>query len=550
MRRKDSVTHRVFAILGILGMLTTGSVQASPICVDAGNPQYFYYGGKTTALVGTSAEYLCHIVQTMDLFGSYCMFSDPTVPPMYDYQAYINELSAKGLNVFRVWVGLNHSPGKEFNSSPYPNEQPFPYDISTNKWNAAADLNNDATWDTTYLNHLYEVIDFARTRNPSIIVEVTLFDPWSGNWALGPWNSANVYNGTGFSTEKDFATLPASTSCATAIASGPRKRQVDMMKRIAKKLNPLDNFYWEISNEPDIASTITGTETAIWHDCMVQQLYSYESTLPNGHHVIGVNYHSFDALSTIKNNSYPNSVPRIKVVNTHYVQKKDSAHQGAMELIRNWHLGSSGSLNRIFGFNETKITPFQQTPDTTRAEAWEFMLNEGGVYDHLGYEWEYSTGASTMRTYLGKLNTFLRGLDLRRMQRSTGNPPSWAPSLPAYPTWGDTTTQIYWAAMQDGVDTYVLYLHHSMLDSNKRHYLKPTSITRLTSLTVQPGSNGRTYTVQWINPATGATIGSTPSSIVADGLPKMLTVPNYTYDIALKVSDGVTTPSSLTCAAF
>ena len=104
--------------------------------------------------------------------------------------------------------------------------------------------------------------------------------------------------------------------------------------------------------------------------------------------------------------------------------------------------------------------------------------------------------------------------------------------------------------MQDGVDTYVLYLHHSKLDSGKRHYLKPASITKLANLTIQPGSNGRTYTVQWINPATGATIGSTPP-IVADGLPKMLTVPNnYTYDIALKVSDGVTTPSSLTCAAF
>lgn len=549
MRAKDSKIRRILAIIGILGVLASGSIQATPICVDAVNPQYFYYGGKTTALVGTSAEYLCHVVQTMDLFGNYCMFSDATVPPMYDYRAYIDELSSKGLNVFRVWVGLNHSPGEEFNFVPYPNEHPFPYNTSTSKWNVGVDLNNDATWDNAFLNNLYSVVDYARSKNPDIIVEVTLFDPWSGSWLGGPWHSSNIYNGTGFSTRKDFITLPSGTGCAAAIASGPRKRQVDMMKKIAKKLNPLDNFYWEIANEPDFGTEITGTEAAIWHDCMVQQLYTYEAGLPNGHHLIGVNYHTVDALNTIKNNSYPSSVPNIRIANIHYVQRRDDQHQGAMELIRNWHLGSSGSLNRIFGFNEGKITPFQQTPDTTRAEAWEFMLNEGGIYDHLGYEWGMGTAPATMRTYLGKLNTFLGGLNLRRMRRSTGNPPSWAPTLPAYPAWGDTTnTRIYWGAMQDGTDTYVLYLHHSILDSGKRHYLKPSSISRLMNLTIQPGSSGATYTVTWINPSTGGTLGTT--TVVADGLTKTLTVPNYTYDIALKVSNGAVNSSTATCAAF
>ncbi len=573
-----TMTARILTSL-LLGLLAAGPTLAGPICVDAGNPQYFYYGGKTIALVGTSAEYLCHVAQVqpnkpsnqVPFLGSYCMYSDPLVPVNLDYTAYIDELAAKNLNVFRVWVGLNHSPGREpdavgqpFDPDPYPHEHPFPFNTGMNKWNAAANLADDTTWDTTYLTQLFNVINYAQGKTPSVIVEVTLFDPWSGDWTRGPWNSANVYNGTGFAAEKDFATLPAGTSCATAIASGPRKRQVDMMKRIAKKLNPLNNFYWEIANEPEINADngVTGAEAALWHDCMVQQLYNYEATLPNGHHLIGVNYHTIDALNTIKNNTYPSSVPNVKVVNTHYVHNADGTRQGAIDLIRSWHDTSGGTdLNRIFGFNETKIVPILQTPDTARAEAWEFMLNEGGIYDHLGYEWATNTQATNLRNYLGKLNSFLGTLNLRRMNRSTGNPPSWVlpgpivppfNSLPPYgtPETSNSATKIYWAAMQESTDTYVLYIHHSQLHSSKTKYVKPTSINRLTSLILQPGSNLRTYTVKWINPATGVTIPSSPSSFVADGMLKQLTVPNYTYDIALSVSDGLTNAVALTCAPF
>jgi hypothetical protein len=177
------------------------------------------------------------------------------------------------------------------------------------------------------------------------------------------------------------------------------------------------------------------------------------------------------------------------------------------------------------------------------------MLNEGGVYDHLGYEWSTSQVAIDTRTYLGKLNTFLKGLNLRRAKRSTGNPPAWAPSLPPYasPEVSGSATKIYWAAMQEGTYRYVLYIHHSKKQTvSFQGYEKPASITRLNTLTVQLGSSGDSYTAEWIDPATGALKGSTP--LVADGLTKTLTVPSYTYDIVLRMKGGLSNAVVAGCA--
>lgn len=517
-----------------------------PLCVDGVNSQYFQYNGEAIALVGASASYLCH-VPVSNHVGDYCTYEAPGTPGAVGYKDYIDDLAAKGLNTFRLWVTLNHSPGIQPGpgiGQPYADEQPFfwnedPMSANYHKWDVGL-------WNEAFFDHIREVITYAQSKTPPVFVEVTLFDPWSGDWDNGPWNNNNIYNGTAFAAEKGFVTLPSGGTCA-AFGGGPRKRQIDLMKKLAAEINSLDNFYWEIANEPDInaGDGVTGLEAAAWHNCVIQELYNYEGTLPNGRHMIGVNYHTADSLNSVS------SAPKIKVVNGHYVDLADSTRFSAIELIRGWHEGPNGSLGRIFGFNESKITPIQTSAEATRAEAWEFMLNEGGVYDHLGYEWSTSAVAANTRTYLGKLNTFLKGLNLRRAKRSTGNPPAWAPSLPAYesPEAAGSATKIYWAAMQEGTYRYVLYIHHSTKQTSGgfRGYVKPASITRLNTLTVQLGSSGDTYTVEWLDPATGALKSST--TVVADGLTKTLTVPNYTYDIVLRMKGGITNVVAAGCAA-
>jgi hypothetical protein len=540
---------RKFLSLALLALLPLLSIPAAafgaPICVDAYNPQYFRFEGNTIALVGSSAEYLCH-VRVSNHVGDYCTYEAPG-ENVVGYKDYIDDLVAKGLNTFRLWVALNSSPGRDLTNTGMPYDQEQPFLFANPLWNVA-----DGTWEEAFFDHIREVIAYAQSKSPKVIVEVTLFDPWSGDWTQGPWSSNNIFNGTGFAAEKGFVTLPSGGSCA-AFNGGPRKRQIDVMKKLAGEINDLNNFYWEIANEPDVNSGdgVSGGEAAAWHDCVVQQLYSYEGTLPNGRHLIGVNYHTLDALNTIKNNSYPNSVPRIKIVNAHYVDLGDSSRYSAIELIRNWH-GGPNELNRIFGFNESKITPIQTGADATRAEAWEFMLDQGGVYDHLGYQWSTSGVAISTRTYLGRLNTFLKGLNLRRAARSAGNPPTWAPSLPAYETDDDGVAggpKIYWGAMQEGQERYVLYIHHSTKQSGAfQGYVKPGSIHRITSLDVQLGAAGIPYTVEWINPATLGVLSST--SIPGDGVRRTLTVPSYSYDIALRISNGITSIIPGDCAPY
>lgn len=526
----------------------SSSAQAASLCVDPQNPQYFLQGTVTKALVGASGEYICHVPMP-NFIGYYCTY-EYGGQVIVGHKDYINDLAAKGLNLFRMWIVLNHSPGRALNGGTvYANEQPFHFNAQ-GKWNHAA-----GQWDSLFFPHVYDVISYAATKG--VYVEVTVFDPWSGDWTTGPWYGPNIANGTGFGVEKDFVTLPAGGTCANSFTSGPRQRQVDALKKLALTINPLNNFYWEIANEPDINPSLngpTGSQIAAWHDCMIQELYNYEGTLPNGRHMIGVNYTTTDAINTVKNNTYPNSSPKVKIVNGHYVDITDvgATRQGAIELIRNYNNGPSGNLNRLFGFNETHISPNitqNQNADTTRAEAWEFMFHEGGVYDHLGYDWNTPT-AATIRTQLGKLSIYLNSLDLMRIQRSAGNPPSWAPGLPAYgsndqPT-VPTSPQIFWGAMESPNER-VLYLHHSEWQGSAyRHYKKPTSITRRTTL--QLSLPAGTFTYNWINPITLGVLssGTVPAS-------QLIAVPNYTYDIALEVLPSIvsipTRSCSVTCCA-
>jgi hypothetical protein len=529
-------------------LLLSSAVRAEPLCVDSANPQYFVRGTTTTALVGASAEYICHVPMSGASFvGNYCTYHNN------GYRGYIDNLALKGLNVFQLWIVLNHSPGRALNGGViFPNEQPFHLNAQ-GKWSHTV-----GQYDTMFFSHVYDVISYAQTKN--VFVEVVLFDPWQGPWQDGPWNSANIVNGPGFQNESDFVTL-VNESCSS---SGARLRQKAIMKHLASTLYNLDNFYYQIANEPDIDSgnPVTGAQVAAWHDCMIQELYNHEASLGSRHHVIGVNYQTTQAIDTIKNNTYPSSSPRVKVMNAHYPQVKGSDRVGAIELIRNYNNGPSGNLNRLYGFNETHITP-SITPgspqvkadvNSARVEAWEFMMHEGGIYDHLGYQWTSAAG-QTVRTQLGKLATFINGFNLMTMRRSPGNPPSWLPFLPAYGSsdGGAGGAKIFWGALESS-QARVLYLHHSkLLDDNpppsvtaKFHkYDPPSSINKLTSVTVNPPGTG-SYYARWIQPSDTTQLGATVT--IPGGVNTTLSVPAYSRDIALVVTPTIGVIISRSCA--
>lgn len=506
-------------------------VAITPITIDPVNPQYFFYDNQTIALVGTTAEYLCHVNQP-EIQGYFCTFGD--------HLQFLTDLQTRGLNKIRIWLALNHSPGQEPNRPgvAYPDEQPFVY-LGGGRWD----------WDhfsDAYFDQVSTVIRNAADRN--ILVEVVLFDPWSGDWTKGPWHPSKNNRGQGFTSRNKFLTGGVTAGSQDDIA---QKKQLEFVRRVATELNSFHNFYWEIANEPDLLgvnSSLSVTAITAWHDKIIRELRATELALPNGLHPIAVNYHTDAALATIRDNTYPNSVPYIGLINSHYVAVSDYANptrvrSGAIELENNWQIGPAASLAKAFGFNETRISPFQTTLRGARAEAWEFLLKEGGSYDHYGYDWQ-SSSAGNYRAQLGKLATFLRTLDLRNMARPTGATPFWVSGLGTY-----GASNKYWAAMQKVRHQYVIYVHHSRIDftlpgdptASQFSKYTPMAGTYSENLNVNLGSIAGTFDADWVDPASGAVlssvlgIGWNPATMTSVNLVS----PSYVFDIALRVKRRV-----------
>jgi hypothetical protein len=539
-------------------MLSALSAHAVPIKPEPTNPQYFVYQDQVIPLVGASASYLCHVDQwnqdeSYCTWNNYCRWDgfNCFASASVNREGYIDQLQRLRLNKMRLWIAVNHSPGRDAQSGigrPYDHEQPFlwvddPSSTDPNKgwW----DLYQ---WNQEFFNRLLKVVDYARSRN--VIVEVTLFDPWTGDWTQGPWHCNNVYNNavvkTCFTQRLNFVTLTnGSTADEQTKNSNARARQVALMKKVADTLNHLDNVYYEIANEPEINGSQAGDGTAVaaWHNSMIPQLATYDGNLPNGRHSIAVNYHTTVALGTVTTD--------IGILTGHYVALRDEARVSAIELIRNYHAPAPLiELNRVFGFNESKISPIQVTDvRAVRAEAWEFMLNEGGLFDHLGYQWRTSTLATGVRRHLGFLNDYLKSFTLQFMGRQNNNPPLWCSNLRPYdtadPVGGGRT---FWGAMQWTRNQYALYIHHSLVDTDATKAFR-SYIPKVTSPAAYQdtcnlglGTLPGTFLAEWIDPSNGMLYPSSdptaPSSVTISWPGSgsyTLKSPKYTFDIALRI---------------
>jgi Cellulase (glycosyl hydrolase family 5) len=559
-RMNTSQTEKkIIAVVALAAMVANVTASAAALCIDAVNPQYFYYEGKTTPLVGYTPEYICHLEQRPNT---------PQLTQLCNYGNYalvIDELARKHLNVLRVWVGLGHSPGGA--AGPLPHEQPFAYDAAQRKWDLY-------TWDQTYFDRLKQVVAYAETNH--VIVELTLFDALSGDFRTSPWYLGKNSNGyIGLSDAWTLTAAPGTTCKPFSSTTNIYSRQQALVEKLVNELNDHDNIYWELANEPELSLASSGgivvpdsvsvPRIVKWHECMTDILRNAEGipTAPK-RHLIAANYHTLTALAPFRTIISPAYAPDVKILTGHYIKVRDPGRFSATEKQRNYlNLGLQG-INRVYGFNEGRPTPSYRTdprfdfdyitPDEARAEAWEFMLSEGGIYNHYTTDWASGPNGQQeplqTRVQLGKLADFLAGLgpNLRHMGRSINDPPTWAPNLPVYAT-SRGNSNVYWGAMHQNGSTYVLYVHHSTLsDDGFKAYRKPdTSITRLRKIDLQPTVAPVNYTAEWIDPATGSRIGDT-FDIVANGARMTYDVPAYSYDIALKITNGITTPSTGTCA--
>jgi hypothetical protein len=552
---------RIAAALATLSLIVHGAALEGQQCTAVSkpslqkvkpsptNPQYVLWNGRTQPLIGMSGSYLCHVEQP-DSFGNPPLTPSVNYCEFTNYRSYIDNLTisfatgntipGNGLNTLRLWIGLNHSPGIERG---YQGGQPYPHETPFNK-----PYNTNGSVNGTFFARLKCVLDYAWANY--IVVEVTIFDPWEGNFSSSPW-TAYFQNKNCFAS-KDFV-LPSGFTCNTDPATKVNNqagwtKQKQLITELVTRYCSYPNIYYEIANEVDLTSGgLAPHLIQSWHQEMTAHLTATEASPGLGcGHFVAANFMTTGNVDTL-----PAS---FAAISAHYTATSD-ARLGANELLRTRHNGGSGGpeLNRIFGFNETRITSIPeltadvhfQSADAARAESWEFLMSEGGIYDLYGEHWQ--TAGSHTHGALKSLklaNGLLAQVNLDRVQRSqsVGNAlPTWiSPSSSLPPYGGANNTR--WGAMHSPMtqvgDTNLLYIHHSTLgDGPFQRYTPVTGSYAIeTILVVLPAGN---YSAQWIDPKTGiikatllftVAVSNAPTSV-----PKPTTNPTYTFDIALRI---------------
>jgi hypothetical protein len=568
-----SLALRKLVCAGILAVTLVPAAALAQVTPDT-NPRYLRINGTPKVLIGMSSEFLPHNLRTLHN-SEYCTFSN--------YTTCIDRLADYGLNKMQLWVmmqtsvalkDLNQSVGDtncpastSLNVAGWTNDQPFFWRPGDQRWNL--DRPNP-----DFFTRLNAVLSYAAQPSKNVIVEVVLFEPGSDSYCLSPWRTGmNVATNDGsinvqFSERKLFTAFDNNSynaaDCTQSDSSvGNRKargRQFTALKWLVEGLNGHTNFYWQLASEPDespVGSTTLSTTALLnWHKCAAAKIVEYEGPLPNKH-LIGANVWTDTALNGLANVS---NIPNIKISNGHYSRilcngtcpgnHPGKTFVGAIPTLNDYF---STLPTFAFGFNETKSTP-DPSVASARAEAWEFLVGEGAIYDN------YNLNRSDSRTtkvlgYLNYLRQFLAPFNLTSFGRSPGTAiPGYVTSgLPAYPLPtqhsgldGPGLGNTYWSAMQWTRNQYALYLHHSITPDPTGPQFKSYAPcykaagytnTFQFALGTLPGW----YYVEWFAPgeaAPGSTIAPLCTNNInwpGSGQTAALTSPKYPYDLAVRI---------------
>ena len=355
--------------------------QLQPIALHPVNPHYFIYKDSPTILVSSGEHY--GAVINLD----------------FDYNAYVEELESKRLNLTRTFSGAYVEPSGAFNImkntlAPVPGRFICPWVRSSTSGYTNGGNKFDLTqWDTAYFKRLKDFVLTAKKRG--IIVELTLFCPFyeESQWKLSPLNTINNVNGLSQVPRTDVYTLDR--SCALL------EVQETLVRKIVHELKDFDNLMYEICNEPYF-----GGVTIEWQNHIADIIVETESTFQYRHLIT----------QNIANGSLAikDAHPAVSVFNFHYASPPYA-------VAHNYH------LNRVIGDNETGFAG--NSDSTYRREAWEFLLAGGGLYNNLDYSFtaahEKGTfvypstqpggGSAALRRQLGFLKDFLYRFDFIHM---------------------------------------------------------------------------------------------------------------------------------------
>ncbi|WP_148289434.1 hypothetical protein [Fibrella aestuarina] len=429
------------------------------------NPHYLAYRGNPLVLVGSGEHYGALI--NLD----------------FDYRTYLRALAADGLNTTRLFMGAYVEKLGDFgiqkNSlAPANGQLLLPWRRSHQPGYALGGNKFDlTTWNDAYSARLFDFM--TQARQLGIIVEVVLFSShYADGWAYSPFNPANNINQTDSIASAKVNTLENGNILTF---------QEQYVRELVHQLNPFDNFYFEIQNEPwadqsdvvrmrnaygpptDWRATlqVVSQRSADWQRRVASWIVDEEQKLIN-RHLIAQNISNFD---------YPitDPDPAVSIFTFHYASP---------EAVR-----VNAHLNKVIGFNETGFAG--QADSTYRRQAWRFLMSGGGLFNQLDYSYSvgHETGRDTvgtspggggpaLRAQLRVLKSFVEELVIVQLQPDY----TVVKAAPGTQTW----------AMSNGKTRWAIYCE--------------TLATRSYPLTLSlPTGN---YSAQWIDAKTGQLVAT------------------------------------------
>lgn len=242
---------------------------SGPLRRSTANPRYFAGpDGRPVLLVGSHT------------WANFQDNGDTNPPPAFDYDAFLDSLSARNENFFRLWTWEQGSRSAG-TAGPYW----FAPTLYLRTGPEAA-IDGQPRYDLTQFNPVY----FARLRRRveeagrrGIYVSVMLFNGWSiegkglhrGNpWGGHPFNQANNVNGIDGDPNGHGDGLETHTLAIPAITA----LQEAYVRKVVDTLDDLDNVLYEVSNE-------SRPQARAWQYHMIRFVHAYEATKPEQHPV-------------------------------------------------------------------------------------------------------------------------------------------------------------------------------------------------------------------------------------------------------------------------
>jgi hypothetical protein len=462
------------------GLRVLAAPATGPLRVHPTHPRYFLWRGQPAILITAGEHY--GAVLNRD----------------FDYRRYLEELKSHRFNLTRIFSGAYREVPGSFHITgntlaPAPGHFLCPWARSQTP--GAADGGNkfDLTkWDENYFARLKDFIAQADERG--VVVELVFFCTMYDDkvWEASPMNVRNNVNGIGRLGQYEVY---------SAKEEALLKAQRAVVQKLVAELNPFDNVYYEVCNEPYERGGLTKT----WNDQIIQAVVETEAALPKKH-LIAQGFPPSSAAVTDLN-------PHVSILNFH-AAKPDT--------VRLNH-----PLNKVLAFDETGGA--DRSDRKYRTEGWDWIISGGGVYDHLDFSFTTDRadgsavplpagtpggGGPELRRQLQVLKAFIERFDFIRLAPS--DPIIREHRIAGSPAGNPESAKATVRALAEAGQAYAIYVNGG---------------TRAELVLEFPAGP---YRAEWVNTKTGRE--EKAETFKHTGGNRTLVSPSYVEDIALRVT--------------